>query len=74
MDGDLNAQDDAAATFNDHYYSAIEETYAEEYDPLHQDDSDKGNNRGSARRTAWQETPSSTIYIRVSCSNLQMGS
>ena len=70
MDGDLDAQDDAAATFNDHYYSALAETYAEEYDPLHQDDSDEGTYRGSAHRTGWQETPSSTVYIRVSCSLL----
>lgn len=65
LDGDLEAQDNAAATFNDYYRSARAEMYGEEYDPLRDDDSDDDRGRGSGQQTSWQETPSSTIYIRV---------
>ena len=65
LDGDLEAQDDAAASFNDHYHSARAEMYEEEYDPLRDDDSDDDRGRGAGQRNTWQETPSTTIYVRV---------
>ena len=65
LDGDLEAQDDAAATFNDYYRSAQAEMYEEEYDPLRDEDSDDDRGRGQDQRSSWQETPSSTIYVRV---------
>ena len=64
LDGDLDAQDDAAATFNDHYYSAKAEMYQEAYDPLQDSDEERGAEAPLSRRH-WHETPSSTIYIRV---------
>lgn len=65
LDGDLDA-DDAAATFNDHYYSARAEMYQEEYDPLRDDDSDYERDREAPCRRRYCETPSSTLYVRVS--------
>ena len=68
LDGDLEAQDDAAATFNDYYHSALAESYQEVYDPLQDDDSDGGQGRPAPPRSTW-EMPSSTIYVRV-CNSL----
>ena len=65
LDGDLEAQDEAAASFNDYYRSARAEMYEEEYDPLRDDDSDDDRGRGAGQRSTWQETPSTTIYVRV---------
>ena len=65
LDGDLEAQDDAAATFNNYYHSARAEMYGEEYDPLRDDDLDDDRGRGDGQRSSWQETPSCTIYVRV---------